>query len=98
MLFKTSSNRVFLGKKDGMCSNWKKNVKNPHKILQFHYLSTKAKIQINSWNHRIVEWPGLKRMMIIEFQPPCYVHDCKQLEQAAGSHIHPGLERAALAE
>ena len=25
-------------------------------------------------NHRIIEWPGLKRTtVIIEFQPPCYM-------------------------
>ena len=30
--------------------------------------------------------------MIIEFQPPCYVHGCQPLDQAAQSHIQPGLE------
>ena len=43
--------------------------------------------------HRIIEWPGLKRtIMIIEFQPPCYVQGHQPLEQAAQSHIQPGLE------
>jgi len=30
--------------------------------------------------------------MIIEFQPPCYVQGHQPLEQAAQSHIQPGLE------
>jgi len=43
--------------------------------------------------HRIVEWPGLKRStMIIEFQPPCYVQGHQPQDQAAQSHIQPGLE------
>ena len=43
--------------------------------------------------HRIIEWPGLKRTtMIIEFQPPCYVQGCQPPDQAAQSHIQPGLE------
>jgi len=46
-----------------------------------------------SWNHRIIEWPGLKRtIMIIEFQPPCYVQGRQPPDQAAQSHIQPGLE------
>ena len=41
----------------------------------------------------IIEWPGLKRTtMIIEFQPPCYVQCCQPPDQAAQSHIQPGLE------
>jgi len=44
-------------------------------------------------NHRIVEWPGLKRtIMIIKLQPPCYAQGCQPLDQAAQSHIQPGLE------
>ena len=44
-------------------------------------------------NHRIIEWPGLKRTtMIIEFQPPCYVQGRQIPDQAAQSHIQPGLE------
>ena len=30
--------------------------------------------------------------MTIEFQPPCYVQGCQPADQAAQSHIHPGLE------
>jgi len=30
--------------------------------------------------------------MIIKFQPPCYVQGCQPSEQAAQSHIQPGLE------
>ena len=30
--------------------------------------------------------------MIIEFQPPCYVQGRQPLDQAAQSHIQPGLE------
>jgi len=30
--------------------------------------------------------------MIIEFQPPCYVQGRQPLNQAAQSHIQPGLE------
>ena len=41
----------------------------------------------------ITEWPGLKRTtMIIQFQPPCYVQGHQPLDQAARSHIQPGLE------
>ena len=44
-------------------------------------------------HHRIIEWPGLKRTtMIIEFQPPCYVQGRQPADQAAQSHIQPGLE------
>ena len=46
-----------------------------------------------SWNHRIIEWPGLKRTtVIIQFQAPCYVQGCQPPDQAAQSHIQPGLE------
>ena len=42
---------------------------------------------------RIVEWPGLKRTtVIVEFQPPCYVQGRQPPDQAAQSHIQPGLE------
>jgi len=42
---------------------------------------------------RIIEWPGLKRtIMIIESQPPCYVWGHEPVDQAAQSHIQPGLE------
>jgi len=41
----------------------------------------------------ITEWPGLKRAtMIIWFQPPCYVQGHQPPDQAAQSHIQPGLE------
>ena len=44
-------------------------------------------------NHGIIEWPGLKRTtMIIQFQPPCYVQGHQPPDQAAQSHIQPGLE------
>ena len=42
--------------------------------------------------HRIIEWPGLERTSVIEFQPPCYVQGCQPPDQAAQSHIQPGLE------
>ena len=39
------------------------------------------------------ECPGLKRTSkIIKFQAPCYVQGCQPLDQAAQSHIQPGLE------
>ena len=41
----------------------------------------------------IIEWPGLKRTaMIIWFQPPCYVQGYQPADQAAQSHIQPGIE------
>ena len=41
----------------------------------------------------IIEWPGLKRAtMIIQFQPLCYVQGRQPPDQAAQSHIQPGLE------
>ena len=41
----------------------------------------------------IIEWPGLKRTtMITEFQPPCYVQGHQPPDQAAQSHIQPGLK------
>ena len=42
-------------------------------------------------NH-IIEWPGLKRTTMIEFQPPCYVQGSQPPAQAAQSHIQPSLE------
>jgi len=43
--------------------------------------------------HRIIEWPELKRTtMLIQFQPPCCVHVDQPPDQAAQSHIQPGLE------
>ena len=43
--------------------------------------------------HRTIEWPGLKRsIMIIDFQRPCYVQGHQPLDQAAQSHIQAGLE------
>jgi len=43
--------------------------------------------------HRILEWPGLKSTTVVtEFQPPCYVQGCQPPDQAAQSHIQPGLE------
>ena len=44
------------------------------------------------WDHSITEWPGLKRTtMIIWFQLPCYVQGCQPADQAAQSHIQPGM-------
>jgi len=44
-------------------------------------------------DHRIIAWPGLKRTTkIIEFQPPCYVQGRQSPDQAAQSHIQPGLD------
>jgi len=49
--------------------------------------------ELSPLHHRIIEWPGLKRTtMIIEFQPPCYVQGRQPPDQAAQSHIQPGLE------
>ena len=43
--------------------------------------------------HRMIEWPGLKRTTTItSFQPPCYVQGRQPADQAAQSHIQPGLE------
>ena len=45
------------------------------------------------WNHRVTEWPGLKRTTtIIYFQPPCCVQGHQPPGQAAQSHIQPGLQ------
>jgi len=46
----------------------------------------------NVKHHRIIEWPGLKRTTVIQFQPPCYVQGRQSPDQAAQSHIQPGLE------
>ena len=45
-------------------------------------------------SHRIIiEWPGLKRTtMIIQLQPPCCVQGHQPPDQAAQSHIQPGLD------
>ena len=44
-------------------------------------------------DNRITEWPEWKRTaMIFEFQPPCYVQGRQPPDQAAQSHIQPGLE------
>jgi len=43
--------------------------------------------------HRIIEWPGLKRTIkVIQFQPPCHGQGHQPPDQAAQSHIQPGLE------
>jgi len=56
-------------------------------------LSEVLNVPLNLQIHRIIEWPGLKRTtMIIEFQPPCYAQGCQPPDQAAQSHIQPGLE------
>ena len=45
------------------------------------------------FNHRIIEWPGLKRTTMISlFQPPYCVQGHQSPDQAAQSHIQPGLE------
>ena len=44
-------------------------------------------------HHRAIEWPGLeKTTTTIWFQPPCYVQGRQPADQAAQSHIQPGLE------
>ena len=44
-------------------------------------------------NWRIIEWPGLKRTSkIIWFQHPCHGQGHQAPDQAAQSHIQPGLE------
>jgi len=58
-----------------------------HQVLQLW--------ELLSLNHRIriTEWPGLRRTtMITWFQPPCYVQGRQPPDQAAQSHIQPGLE------
>ena len=48
-------------------------------------------------NNRVIEWPGLKRTtMFIQFQPPYYVQDRQPADQAAQSHIQPGLDLKSL--
>ena len=43
--------------------------------------------------HRNTQWPGLKRATtIIQFQPPCHGWGRQPPDQAAQSHIQPGLE------
>jgi len=43
-------------------------------------------------NHRVIEWPGLKRT-----KPPCYVQGRQTPDQAAQSHIQPGKATFSLA-
>ena len=41
----------------------------------------------------MIEWPELKSTtMIIQVQPPCCVQGRQPLDQAAQSHIQPGLD------
>jgi len=48
---------------------------------------------LKSWNHRITEWPGLKRTtMIILFQLLCYEQGRQPLDQAAQRHTQLVLE------
>ena len=60
------------------------------------YIITWNHIDIKVTNHvedRIIEWPGLKgTTMIIYFQLPCYMQGRQPPDQAAQSHIQPGLE------
>ena len=49
-------------------------------------------MDVLSQNHRIIDWPGLKMTSKIEFQPPCYVQGHQPPDQAAQSHIQPGLQ------
>ena len=52
-----------------------------------------GKAPLQQKDHRIIKRPGLKRTtMIIWFQPPCYVQSRQPPDQAAQSHIQPGLE------
>ena len=54
---------------------------------------SKAEVSKTHETHRITECPGLKRnTMIIQFQPPCFVQGHQPPDQAAQSHIQPGLE------
>jgi len=58
-----------------------------HELRIIHHVS------FQPHNHRIIELPGLKRTtVIIWFQPPRYVQGRQPPDQAAQSHIHPGLE------
>ena len=64
-----------------------------HKFTPLHCAAHSGSLEVKSYNHRIIEWPGLKRtIMIIQFQPPCYVQGHQSPDQAAQSHIQPGLE------
>ena len=58
-----------------------------------HCSDSTGKTTENGNNHRITEWPGLKRTSkIIYFQPPWHKPGCQPLDQSAQSHIQPGLE------
>ena len=64
-------------------------------IYNFHnYSQQKCRNVILFWIlHRIIESPGLKRTtMITWFQSPCYVQGRQPPDQAAQSHIQPGLK------
>ena len=57
------------------------------------FLSVVTLLTHHSTVHRIIDRPGLKRTSkIIQFQPPCYVQGHQLPDQAAQSHIQPGLE------
>ena len=60
--------------------------------LERHEKNKQKKIETYlKYNHRIMEWPGLKRTTVImEFQLPCYVQGHQPPDQAAQSHIHSG--------
>jgi len=64
-----------------------------YSLAGLNYSSMVSLSLLTSQNQRIIEWPGLKRTtMIIQFQPPCYVQGRQPQDQAAQSHIQPGLE------
>jgi len=63
-----------------------------HLLQGFHCKCPRSALH-EGQNHRIIQWLSLKRTAtIIQFQPPCYVQGHQPPDQAAQSHIQPGLE------
>jgi len=63
----------------------------PFLLRPYHHCKVKGEVSGNL--RGITEWLGLKRTtMIISFQPPCCVQGHQPPDQAAQSHIQPGLE------
>jgi len=61
---------------------------------QVRLLRAPSELALNAArDHRIIDYPGLNRpTMGIAFPPPCYVQGRQPPDQAAQSHIQPGLE------
>jgi len=61
--------------------------------MEDDHIELYIKSQAIYMKHRIIEWTGLKRtIMIIQFQPCFYVQGHQPLDQAVQSHIQSGLE------